>query len=156
MYAFTANTSAPPNAILDAAVLYETNQGATMSQSYHDAVVKAFKRIPGVEVFSLDKYTHVHGPMHPCRKGTGKCTSHLAVIESENGTVAPHKEIAITLGGIPRPNEPIRTHPLGHSNGANFGNFGYGFDVGTIRNRWSTYEEFAKAVVLVAQQCGKW
>jgi hypothetical protein len=134
----------------------ETNQGSTMSNSYHDSIVKAFKSISGTEVFSLDKYTHVHGPAHPCKRGAGHCTSHLAIVEKENGTVAPHKDIAVTLGGTPRPQESIRTHPLGHSNGANFGNFGFAFDAATIRRRWDSYDEFARAVVLIAQKCGKW
>lgn len=130
-----------------------------MTHSDHDAIVDAFRRVGG-PTSQCDRggpgaYTHVHGPSQPL--SPERCTTHAVCVEKTNGTVAVRSPVCEALGGSPRPDLPIAQHPLGYSHRPDYGQFNYAFDVPTIRAKWQTFDNFARAVVAaVKSHFGSW
>jgi hypothetical protein len=131
-----------------------------MASSEHDAMIAAFKRIdPGVvccDCAGPKGYTHLHGPNHPPSKGS--CHNHFAVVEKQNGTIAPQKDLASFAGAQLRPSLPISEHPLGYAAGPEFGNFNKALDYQTVLSRWGNLDDFAKALTMLAEHraIGRW
>lgn len=127
-----------------------------MPHADHDAILDAFRR-KGAQVHhcargGADGYTHVHGPSQ--QVGIDRCTAHSICVETQNGTVAVRAPVGEMLGGTKRPNQPIADHPLGFSHRPDYGQFGYAFDMQTIRTRWQGLDAFADAVVAAVQKDG--
>lgn len=120
----------------------------------HNEIIKAFAR-QGAHPTNCDRadpdrgYTHVHGPN--TKPQPQRCNDHLVDVEKTNGTVSLFEPVALALGAMARQPIPIAKHVMGHSAGASFGDFGFGFDASAIVLRWGSFDAFAKAVVLLAQ-----
>lgn len=132
----------------------------SMACPHHNQIIAAFANL-GAHRTNCDRgdpsdgYTHIHGPNHPPGSGP-RCVNHLATIEKTCGTVSLYQPIALALQGMARQPVPIGQHPMGHSTGAEFGNFGYGFDALLILVRWGSFDDFAKVVIGIAQKHNRW
>ena len=132
-----------------------------MSHSDHDAIIDAFRRVDG-RIYTCNRadrhkgYTHIHGPnFHPQARAT-RCTNHAVVVEKFNGTVSPRSPVGSKMQGLNRRDCSIKTDPLGRSHRKNYGSFHTGFDVGTIRARWATLDDFAREVIARAKAESQW
>lgn len=132
-----------------------------MAHPDHQALLAAFRRACGTittcdRADPNDGYTHIHGPSSPAVPHAKRCATHAVVIEKFNGTVSPRAPVGQQLQGLDRPECSIKSDVLGHSHRKNYGNFGVGFDTATIRQRWSTLDDFARAVIAASQAAGQW
>jgi hypothetical protein len=132
-----------------------------MAHPDHDAIVDAFRRVGGTiytcnRADPIDGYTHIHGPSFPPQTGAIRCNSHAVVVEKFNGTVSPRTPVGTLMQGSIRAQCSIKINPLGHSHRENYGNFGTGFDIPSIRARWSTFDDFAREVIAKSKAASTW
>ena len=118
-------------------------------------VVDAFKLVaPDVRTCTRTGYLHIHGPNQT--PGTGRCATHSIVVEQANGTVSLRTPIAKQLGFTKRPNAPISQHPLGYSNGPDYGVFDYALSFEDILDIWGHLVTFAITVIAAERAAGRW
>lgn len=132
-----------------------------MAHPDHDAIIDAFYRVGGT-ICTCDRadpdegYTHIHGPNFPPVAGATRCLNHVVAVEKYNGTMSPRDPIGVNMQGRTRSQCSIKVDPLGHSHQKNYGAFHTGFDVGTIRARWKTLDDFARDVIACARASSLW
>ena len=132
-----------------------------MASLDHDAIVAAFRRVAGT-IYTCDRghpdkgYTHIHGPNHQPARGALRCGDHALAVEKYNGTLSPRDPIGTAMHGHSRSQRPIKQDPMGYSHKKSFGAFHTGFDIGTIRKRWKTLDDFAVEVIKHAKARSLW
>jgi hypothetical protein len=132
-----------------------------MAHPDHDAIIDAFRRVGGT-IYTCDRadpndgYTHIHGPSFRPASGATRCMDHAVVVEKHNGTVSPRDPVGVNMQGCSRTQSSIKVDPLGHSHRNNYGAFHTGFDVGIIRTRWRTLDDFAREVIAQAKANSLW
>ena len=132
-----------------------------MAHPDHDAIIEAFQRVGGNirrcnRADPEEGYTHIHGPNHHPPDGATRCNDHAITVEKFNGTMSPRHPTGVNMHGLRRTECSIKNDPLGYSHQKNYGAFHTGFDIGTIRARWKTLDDFAEEVIRHAKAESMW